>query len=396
MKKLLAKVVVLLTCIALLTACHDKGQDGKAAQKEADDMVTYPEKAEMRLLTDRPPQLETPLTIFRQDFTPNEYFFVRWHMAQLVTRIDMDTFRLYIGGAVNKTLALSMNDLKTKFPADSIVAVAVCAGNSRSTFEPKVPGSQWRSGGMGNAKWKGVKLKDILAMAGLKPGAVDVTFQGMDKPTLPSTPAFIKSLDIAHANDGEVMIAYEMNGAPIPMLNGYPLKLIVPGWYATYWVGSLNTINVLAEKYTGFWMEKAYLIPANNGINESPDSVANTRVPISYIKLHAVFVIPEPGDTIVAGKPCVVEGLVFNDGTAIQKVELSLDNGKTWKETTLNPELGKYSWRRWKYSWIPATSGIYQLKLKATDVKGNTEVEAQWNKSGYARNFMEHLIVEVK
>ncbi len=396
MKKASGAIIILLALSALLASCQGGGRPGNKAATVPDDIVTYPEKAAMRLLTDRPPQLETPLRVFKQDFTPNEYFFVRWHMAQLVTKIDIDTFRLYIGGAVNKTLALSLADLKTKFPADSIVAVAVCAGNSRSTFEPKVPGSQWRSGGMGNAKWKGVKLKDILAMAGLKPGAVEVTFQGMDKPTLPSTPAFIKSLDIAHATDGEVMIAYEMNGAPIPMLNGYPLKLIVPGWYATYWVGALNTINVLSEKYTGFWMEKAYLIPANSGINETPDNVAKTRVPISNIKLHAVFVAPEPADTILANKPCVVEGLVFNEGTPIQKVELSLDNGKTWKDATLNPELGKYSWRRWKYSWTPAATGIYQLKLKATDIKGNTEVETQWNKSGYARNFMEHLTVEVK
>ncbi len=359
-------------------------------------MVKYPEKGEMRLLSDRPVELETPLKIFKQDFTPNSYFFVRWHMAQLVTKIDIDTFRLYIGGAVNKSLTLSMNDLKTKFPQDSIVAVAVCAGNSRSTFTPKVPGVQWRNGSMGNAKWKGVKLKHILAMAGLKASAVDVTFQGMEKGTLPSIPVFIKSLDIAHATDDEVLIAYEMNSEAIPMLNGYPLKLVVPGWYATYWVGALNTINVLNEKFTGFWMEKAYLVPPNKLSEESPDSLAKTRVPITAIRLHSIFVSPEPGETVAANKLCSVEGLIINDGTPIDKVEISLDNGKTWAATKLNPELGKYSWRRWKYDWTPAKAGNYQLVIKATDVKGNTEVEQQWNRNGYARTFMEHLEIEVK
>jgi hypothetical protein len=249
---------------------------------------------------------------------------------------------------------------------------------------------------MGNAKWKGVKLKNILAMAGVKEGAVDVTFQGMDRGALPAIPAFIKSLGIQHAMDGEVMIAYEMNGAPIPMLNGYPLKLVVPGWYATYWVGALNSINVLTEKYTGFWMEKAYLVPPNTEINESPASPAQARVPISNIKMHSIFVVPEPGDAVSVNKPCPVEGLVFTDGTPIQKVEISVDNGKTWTPAKLNPELGKYSWRRWKYTWTPAAAGIYHLKVRATDSAGRTQPEQQWNKSGYARGFIEHLEIDVK
>ncbi len=396
LKKAIGAFAILLTLPIFITACGSGGSANSSKPKVADDMVKYPEKAEMRLLTDRPPQLETPLRVFKEDFTPNEYFFVRWHMAQLVTKIDIDTFRLYIGGAVNKALALSMNDLKTKFPADSIVAVAICAGNSRSTFEPQVPGSQWRNGGMGNAKWKGVKLKDILLMAGVKEGAVDVTFQGMDRGALPAIPAFIKSLGIQHATDGEVMIAYEMNGAPIPMLNGYPLKLVVPGWYATYWVGALNSINVLTEKYTGFWMEKAYLVPPNTEINESPASPAQARVPISNIKMHSIFVAPEPGDAVSVNKPCPVEGLVFTDGTPVQKVEISADNGKTWAPAKLNPGLGKYSWRRWKYDWVPQATGINHLKVRATDSAGHTQPEQQWNKSGYARGFIEHLEIDVK
>ena len=359
------------------------------------EKVSYPEKKDMILLTDRPPQLETPLKIFREDYTPNEYFFVRWHMSQIVTKIDIDTFRLYINGAVDKPLVLSMNDLKTKFPADSIVALAICAGNSRSTFEPRVPGSQWRNGGMGNAKWKGVRLKDILAMAGVKKGAIEVSFQGMDRPALPATPAFVKSLSMENATDGEVMIAYEMNGAPIPMLNGYPLKLVVPGWYATYWVGELNSINVLTDTFKGFWMEKAYLIANNPAQTETPDSLSKTTVPITGIKLQSVFVEPDGETPVVANHHCLVEGLAFNDGSGIQKVELSTDGGKTWSATKLNPEIGKYSWRRWKYDWVPKEKGIYHLWVRATDSKGNSQPEKQWNRSGYARGFIEHLDVSV-
>ena len=166
---------LLFLCLVIIS-CGNNNQPVSTAP--ARELVKYPEKGEMYLLTDRPPQLETPLKILRQDFTPNEYFFVRWHLSQIVTKIDIDTFRLYIGGDVDKPLALSMNDLKTKFAPDSIVALALCAGNSRSTFTPKVPGSQWTNGAMGNAKWKGVRLRDILAMAGIKKRCSQRFFSG--------------------------------------------------------------------------------------------------------------------------------------------------------------------------------------------------------------------------
>ena len=384
-------VIIFVVC-ATLPSCGNNGNITTPASSQ--QLVKYPEKKEMILLTDRPPQLETPLKIFREDFTPNEYFFVRWHLSQILTKIDVDTFRLYIGGSVDKPLALSMNDLKTKFTPDSVVALAICAGNSRSTFDPKVPGSQWRNGAMGNAKWKGVKLKDILAMAGVKNGSIEVTFQGLDRGALPDVPAFIKSLDISHAIDGDVMVAYEMNGQPIPMLNGYPLKLVVPGWYATYWVGSLARINVLTDTFKGFWMNTAYRVPST-GVNESPDSLAKNTIPISTINLHSIFVEPDTSEPVTINKECIVEGLAFDDGTGIKKVELSFDNGKTWQNTNLNTELGKYSWRRWKYEWTPKTKGTYHLCVRATDNNGHIQTDKQWNRSGYARGFIEHLDVNV-
>lgn len=384
-------ICILLGCV-VYTSCKDK----PVAAVETEKMVKYPEKEEMRLLTDRPPQLETPLEIFRQDITPNEYFFVRWHLAQIVMRIDIDTFRLRIGGpAVTTPIALSMNDLKTKFAPDSVIALAICAGNSRGTFDPKVPGTQWRNGAMGNAKWKGVKLKDILAMAGVKQGATDVSFQGLDRPVLSATPAFVKSLDINHAMDGEVLVAYEMNGQPLPMLNGYPLKLIVPGWYATYWVGSLSDINVLPDKFHGFWMDKAYQAAKNPEKNESPGELAKETAPLTAINLHSIFVSPEPQEKLSAGVAYTLEGLAYNDGTGIKKVELSTNDGSTWVEAKLNRELGKYSWRRWKFEWTPESSGLYHLRVRATDNNGKTQPDKQWNRSGYARGFIEHLDVTV-
>jgi hypothetical protein len=244
---------------------------------------------------------------------------------------------------------------------------------------------------MGNALWTGVKLKEILDAAGVKPGAFDVSFNGMDEPPLPSVPDFVKSLRIAHAMDGEVMIAYEMNGEPLPLLNGYPLKLIVPGWYATYWIGMLNEIKIYPDTFKGYWMQKAYQVPKNvrNG-NEKPDSLAKETEPINKMDIRSIFVSPEPNTVMSINKNHEIEGLAFDSGDSIVKVELSAD-GKTWQAANLAPSLGKYSWRRWKYNWTPLVAGTYTLRVKATNAMGETQPEKHWNRSGYMRNEIEML-----
>lgn len=390
--------VLLLVSGLQLASCGGNSQPVAIAppRQDATKMVTYPEKAELLLRTDRPPQLETPLEILKQDITPNKYFFVRWHLSQLVTSIDADTFRLRIGGAVNKEFSLSLSDLKTKFQPDSVLALAICVGNSRSSFIPRVPGTQWKNGAMGNAWWKGVKVKDLLAMAGVKKGAVDVSFQGMDKSPMPGIPAFAKSLALDHAMDGEVLLAYEMNGDPIPLLNGYPLKLVVPGWYATYWVGAVGTIQVHDNKFAGFWMEKAYKVTADPQMNESPLQPDKNTVPVTKINLHSIFVAPAEGDTVAAGTTLPLEGLAYDDGAGIEKVELSTDSGATWVPVVLQPPLGKYSWRRWRHNWAPPKPGRYHLAIRATNAAGKNQVAAQWNKSGYGRGFIEHLLLTAK
>ncbi len=388
---------IIYTFLAL--SCNSGGGSDNAAPTVVNKelMVKAEGKDDMILLTDRPANLETPLWYFRYDYTPNNVFFVRWHLANMPSKIDSNEYRLTINGHVNRTLSLSLTDLKTKFKPYTINALAACAGNARSFFSPQVPGGQWKNGAMGNAKWTGVKLKDILALAGVKNGAFEVAFNGMDEPPLESVPDFVKSLKIDHAMDGEVMVAYEMNDKPLPLLNGYPLKLVVPGWYATYWVGMLNEIKVYNDTFKGYWMKKAYLVPkgVTNG-DEKHDKLAKDVVPISKMDVRSIFVNPEPNTIIKANENCALEGLAFDGGDGITKVEISVDNGKTWQATKLNPELGKYTWRRWKYSWKPTAAGKYTIKVKATNSKGETQPPHQWNRSGYMRNEIEtlNLIVE--
>jgi sulfite dehydrogenase len=221
-------------------------------------LLRFPGKVPMRVRNDRPPCLETPWDFYRLDLTPNEAFYVRWHLQFIPTTVDLRTWRLRIGGQVARPLELSMDDLR-RMEASSVVAVSQCAGNSRGFFEPPVPGAQWGNGAMGNGRWTGVPLRAVLHQAGLRKQAVDVSFTGMDTSGYPTVPAFAKSLEVERALDPEVLLAYEMNGAPLPLLNGFPVRLVVPGWFGTYWVKALTTIRVLSQRFDGYWMTKAYL-----------------------------------------------------------------------------------------------------------------------------------------
>ena len=362
--------------------------------------VTFPEKSDLILLSDRPPNLESPLHVFRDDITSNENFYVRWHLGILPTKVDTATFRLTIGGHVDQPLSLSVDDLKKNFESVSVIAVNQCSGNSRSKYEPRMPGVQWGNGAMGNAKWTGVRLRDLLAKTSVKPGAVEVSFDGLDGPTLPAapgfagTPDFIKSLPFARANDGEVMVAYEMNGQPLPMLNGFPLRLIVPGWYATYWVKALNQIEVLDKPFTGFWMAKAYRVPNTPDFQELPKALAKDTVPIHRMTVRSLFVRPEPNEKVPAEAEYEIQGLAIDGGSGTRKVEVSLDGGQSWTDARLDPELGKYSWRRWRFAWKPEP-GRHVLMVRATNNDGETQTKTQWNRSGYARNVIESIEVNV-
>jgi DMSO/TMAO reductase YedYZ molybdopterin-dependent catalytic subunit len=357
-------------------------------------MAKFPEKAELIVVTDRPPQLETPIRYFAQDLTPNEAFFVRWHLAGIPTSIDTKTFRLSVGGHVEQPLNLSLDDLRKNFQPVSYIAVGQCSGNSRSFFQPRVLGGQWGNGAVGNAKWTGVRLRDLLNRANVKQGAVDVSFAGLDRAPLPDTPQFVKSLDINHAMHEDTIVAYAMNDADLPMLNGFPLRLIVPGWFATYWVKMLNQITVLPQKFSGFWMDKAYRIPNNREGIESPTDLAKETIPINRHTVRSLFVTPTPGQKILANRGFEITGVALDDGAGITKVEICSD-GQTWVSANLDKELGKYSWRRFRLPWIPVATGNYTLMCRATNANGETQVTQQWNRSGYQRNVIEKVDVTV-
>src|SRR5271170_3080262 len=281
----------------------------------------FPQKAAMILQRSRPPLLETPFEVFdRGVFTPNDQFFVRWHWAVIPQQIDVATFNLDVHGHVDNALSLSMADILA-MPRIELAAVNQCSGNSRGLFQPRVAGGEWQNGAMGNARWTGVRLRDVLDRAGVKAGAVAVRFNGLDQPVVDGAPDFMKSLEIEHARDVEVMLAYLMNGEQLPLLNGFPLRVIVPGWYSTYWIKMLNDIEVLDQPDTNFWMATAYTIPDTPRADMKPGQTGVKMVPITKMVPRSFITNLASGATMPAGKPALARGIAFGGDTGVKQVD---------------------------------------------------------------------------
>ena len=353
-------------------------------------LVVYPGKRPLIRLTTRPPQLETPFGVFDEGLiTPNDAFFVRYHLAGIPLTIDPDAFRLAVEGKVDKRLSLSLSDLKTGFEPVELIAVNQCAGNSRGFFEPRVPGGQIANGAMGNARWKGVPLKAVLAKAGVQAGAVQVSFKGLDEPVLPETPAFVKALDLDHALDGEVMLAYAMNGEDLPWLNGFPLRLVVPGYYGTYWIKHLTRISALDAPLDNFWMKTAYRIPDNACACVEPGETPSSTIPIGRYDVRSFLTNIADGATVAANTDLALRGIAFDGGYGITDVVVSADGGATWIGAALGEDLGKYSFREWKAHVTPPP-GKHRLMVRATNRIGQSQpLEPLWNPGGYMRNVVE-------
>lgn len=354
-------------------------------------LVKYPGKRPLMVLTSRPPQLETPFSVFKEGvMTPNDAFFVRYHLAGLPLEIDPDTYRIGIGGNVEKPLSLSLAELKKDFDQVEVNAVLQCSGNGRGFQVPRVAGGQLGNGAMGNAKWKGVRLKDLLQKAGIKPGSLQVSFDGLDKPVIEKTPDFVKAVPLDHALDGEILVAYEMNGEPLPFLNGFPLRLVVPGYYGTYWVKHLSQISVLSEPFTGFWNATAYRIPDNDCGFIEPGTTAAKTTEIKRMKVRSFITSVLDGEQVAANQALTLKGFAFDGGSGIKQVQVSTDAGKTWADAALGKDLGKYSFREWELGGIKLAAGAHDLKVRATSQSGEIQpLEAQWNPNGYLRTVVE-------
>jgi DMSO/TMAO reductase YedYZ molybdopterin-dependent catalytic subunit len=366
---------------------------GNGARPLAKD---FPQKGTMVLQRSRPPLLETPFTDFDSGvFTPNEKFFVRWHWSVIPEQIDPASFRLKVHGQVERELSLSLSEL-AQFERVEIAAVNQCSGNSRGFFEPRVAGAQWGNGGMGNARWSGVRLRDVLDKAGVKAGAVAARFSGLDQPSISEGPSFKKSLNIDRARQPEVIIAYAMNGKPLPLLNGYPIRLVVPGWYSTYWMKMLSEIELLDAPDDNYWMKTAYLIPDTPHADIKPGQAGVTMVPINRMVPRSFITNLGAGARLKARAAATVRGLAMGGDCGVTKVEVSANGGQTWSEAKLGRDEGPYSFRQWTAKIPMPESGSAMLAVRCTNTKGEVQPDtANWNASGFMRNVIERLPVTV-
>jgi DMSO/TMAO reductase YedYZ molybdopterin-dependent catalytic subunit len=343
----------------------------------------------------RPFDAETRVQEFASYLTPNDRFFVRSHFGPPPPeQITASVWRLHVKGLVDRPLDLGLKDL-AKFDRVSLTAVVQCSGNGRAFHRPRAPGVQWERGAVGNAKWTGVRLRDVLSHVGVQPSARQLQMLGADRPVSTMTPLFLRSIPIEKAMHPDTLLATHMNGEPLPLLHGAPLRLITPGWMGDACVKWLTDLTLQVEEAKGFYMETAYRYPDPP---VEPGTVLNPRdmKPVEAMVVKSLIVSPVSGTAIKLG-PVIVEGVAWTGEGKVVTVEVSVDNGHIWENARLVGEDAPYAWRQWQFSWTPQQPGAVTILARATDDHGQTQPMASpWNPGGFLWNGVDRVQVEVK
>lgn len=332
-----------------------------------------------------PQNLATPTQLFDRLITPTPAFFVRSHFGPPALRPDR---ALRVDGLVTTPLTLTASDLEKTFHPVTVTAVLQCSGNGRALHTPRVPGLQWVHGAMGQATFTGVRLRDLLQKAGLKPELMKGThvhLRGADGPPKPQVPPFLRSIPIERALDANTIVAFRMNGEALTLAHGAPLRLVVPGWAGDHWVKWLVSISVQKEEAPGFYMATAYRMPTEKIEPGAAVPPEKTR-PATFFPVKSVIGIPAEGAKTARG-PQQLRGVAFSGEAPIAKVDVSLDDGKTWRPAKLEGEAGPGRWVVFDYRFEHPDAGTVRALARATDAKGNVQPErAAWNPSGYFWN----------
>jgi sulfite dehydrogenase (cytochrome) subunit A len=356
-------------------------------------LEALPGKQPLIKLSWRPPNYETPVERLADAITSSDAFFVRYHLSD-IPQVNGETWRLSVGGdGATGELSLSLDDLR-RLPAVEIAAVCQCSGNRRGLFEPHVPGVQWGYGAMGCARWKGARLKDVLARAGLRNEALEIVVSGTDKGVADATPQFIKSIPVGKATEDTTLIAYEMNGRALPHWNGFPARIIVPGWTATYWMKHVTRIEVVTRPFEGFWMKSAYRIPLGRFplVARFASQETGVNTPITEVMVNSLVTSHRDGGAVKAGGAVTISGIAWDAGYGIQTVEVSTDGGHTWTAATLGEDLGRFAFRLFNYPFTAPTAGSAKVMARATNRIGQSQTAGLIaNPAGYHHNVIQTL-----
>jgi DMSO/TMAO reductase YedYZ molybdopterin-dependent catalytic subunit len=352
-----------------------------------------PGKRPLIKLSYRPPNYETPIDQLRGAITPNDAFFVRYHLSD-IPEVDATDWRLSVGGdGARSALTLSLDELR-RMPAVEVAAVCQCAGNRRGLFNPHVPGVQWGYGAMGCARWKGVRLKDVLDRAGLKSEAMEIVLAGTDKGPVDKTPPFIKSIPVWKAVEDTTLVAYEMNGQPLPHWNGFPARIVVPGWTATYWMKHVARIEATMKPFDGFWMKSAYRIPLGRFPVVARFASQETAVnaPVADMVVNALITSHTDGATVPASGRIAIGGVAWDAGYGIATVDISTDGGRSWSAAAIGDDLGRFAFRPFSAAVTVPAAGTLRVMARASNRIGQTQATALIaNPGGYHHNVIQTL-----
>jgi hypothetical protein len=251
---------------------------------------------------------------------------------------------------------------------------------------------------MGNAVWRGPRLKDLLAKAGLRKEAIEIVTDGADGPLLAKTPDFIKSIPTWKALDENTIVAHRMNGQPLPHFNGFPARLIVPGWTGTYWMKHLVSIDAVTKPYDGFWMKPAYRLPTGRFpmIQRFATQATEFNEPITEMVVNSLIAAPADNQQVRRGQPVDIRGVAWDGGYGVRRVEVSADRGQSWQSATLGPDLGRFAFRPWTYRFTPQSAGRQEILARASNAAGQTQAESLiFNPAGYHNNVPRPLTLVV-
>jgi DMSO/TMAO reductase YedYZ molybdopterin-dependent catalytic subunit len=331
-----------------------------------------------------------PLEALASDVTPAGLHYLLVHYD--IPVVDESRWRLRVAGCVGRELSLSLADLRA-LPAVTIAVTLECAGNGRALLSPRPLSQPWLVEAIGTAEWTGVPVRALLAEAGAGSGAVEVAFRGIDRGIEGGEEQrYERSLSLEEARRDEVLLAYAMNGRPLPPQHGFPLRLVVPGWYGMTSVKWLDRITVLQTPFTGYQQARGYRM------RQSPDEPG---VPVTRMLPRSLMVppgIPEFATRArtMALAACTVAGRAWSGYGAIARVEVSADGGASWSHARLGPQRSTWAWCAWEWPWEPPEPGEYELCCRASDSAGNTQpLEIPWNLGGYANNAVQRVPVTV-
>lgn len=347
-------------------------------------------KTGMRVLSTRPENLEMPMEGFGNWITPLQNFFIRSH--HYTPDVKLRDWKLSVVGKVATPLVWSLEELK-KLPRVELVSVLECAGNGRGLYEPSMAGLQWKYGAVGNARWAGVRLGDVLRKAGVQSGAIEVMFDGADV-AVGAQPEFQRSIPIKKALDPNTILAYEMNGEPLDPSHGFPLRLVVPGWAGDNWVKWVMKIEVRDTEFDGFFMKTAYRIPIRPVLPGSTVDPA-LMTPVTNLSIKSLLTSHADGSEVRPGQ-LRLTGAAWSHAAQVVAVEISTDTGRTWKPATLGNERAPFAWRLWEFNWTPPGEAYYTVMVRARNSLGETQpMQPEWNPSGYSHNAVQAVSLNV-